>query len=135
MSDDYPAYFNAWIKIMTLKVPPKKLLCPWHVNKNWHEALSKIESKKGEVKIKQVEVYQMLCFLLEETEETVFDETVFNESLAQALNTSNNRIGTVMIYVIFFVQSVTFFIVEFCSIIATQVTIINMLPVQYILFE
>ena len=81
MSDDYPAYFNAWIKIMTPEVPPKKLLCAWHVDKNWREALSKIECKKGEVKIKQVEVYQMLRFLLEET-----DETVFNESLAQALN-------------------------------------------------
>lgn len=34
MSDDDPKYYNAWLKIMGNG--PKRLLCTWHVVKNWN---------------------------------------------------------------------------------------------------
>ncbi|KAI4454333.1 hypothetical protein MML48_9g00007700 [Holotrichia oblita] len=34
MSDDDPKYYNAWIKTMVSR--PRRLLCTWHVVKNWN---------------------------------------------------------------------------------------------------
>ncbi len=36
MSDDDPKYYNAWIKEIAPSKEPKKLLCTWHVVKNWN---------------------------------------------------------------------------------------------------
>jgi hypothetical protein len=34
MTDDDPKYFNAWVNVMGNKL--RKLLCTWHVIKNWN---------------------------------------------------------------------------------------------------
>ena len=37
MSDDDPKYFNAWTKVMKSDhLLPRRLLCTWHVIKNWN---------------------------------------------------------------------------------------------------
>lgn len=55
MSDDDPKYYNAWVKMMSNK--PKRLLCTWHVVKNWNiQGKNKIKDlgirkeMKGEMK-------------------------------------------------------------------------------------
>lgn len=41
MSDDYPAYYNAWIEVF--QEPSHRLLCTWHVIRNWtRHSLSKV---------------------------------------------------------------------------------------------
>lgn len=35
MSDDAPAFFNVWKDVM--REPKHRLLCAWHINKNWRE--------------------------------------------------------------------------------------------------
>lgn len=43
MSDDYPAYYNAWVEVF--QVPSNHLLCTWHVFRNWtRQSLSKISN-------------------------------------------------------------------------------------------
>lgn len=42
MSDDAPAYYNAWEKVMGQV--QHRLLCSWHVTRNWCENLAKIKS-------------------------------------------------------------------------------------------
>ena len=39
MSDDADQFYNAWVDVFG--DGPKKLLCTWHVDKNWKEALHK----------------------------------------------------------------------------------------------
>ena len=51
MSDDDPKYFNAWTKVMKSDhLLPRRLLCTWHVIKNWNiqgrAKLKKIENKQ-----------------------------------------------------------------------------------------
>ncbi|KAF2887197.1 hypothetical protein ILUMI_18976 [Ignelater luminosus] len=46
MSDDDPKYYNAWVKVM--KSEPRRLLCTWHVIKNWN--------LQGRNKIKNAEI-------------------------------------------------------------------------------
>ncbi|GFX52853.1 MULE domain-containing protein [Trichonephila clavipes] len=42
MTDDAPAFYNAWSYVMgTVK---NVLLCAWHVTRNWHQNLSKIKN-------------------------------------------------------------------------------------------
>lgn len=41
MSDDYPAYYNAWMRI--IGEAEMQLLCTWH-DKNWRKALNKIKN-------------------------------------------------------------------------------------------
>lgn len=68
MSDDDPKYFNAWVKVMDMK--PKKLLCSWHVVKNWN-----IQGKK---KLKDLtfkkEMKKEMKRILNETREERFIE-------------------------------------------------------------
>ncbi|KAF2888562.1 hypothetical protein ILUMI_17611 [Ignelater luminosus] len=43
MSDDDSKYYNAWVKVM--KSEPRRLLCTWHVIKNWNlQARNKIQN-------------------------------------------------------------------------------------------
>ncbi|XP_068917766.1 uncharacterized protein [Tenebrio molitor] len=59
MSDDDPKYYNAWIKEMKTDKKPRRLLCTWHIIKNWNiqgkSKLTKQENrsqmKKGEERI------------------------------------------------------------------------------------
>ncbi|XP_054919801.2 uncharacterized protein [Dermacentor andersoni] len=39
MTDDAPAFYNAWQEVMGQ--PQHRLLCAWHVDKNWREAMNK----------------------------------------------------------------------------------------------
>lgn len=50
MSDDDPKYFNAWTKVMNTEKKPRRLLCTWHIIKNWNI--------QGRAKIKKMEVKQ-----------------------------------------------------------------------------
>ncbi|XP_065206325.1 uncharacterized protein LOC135835821 [Planococcus citri] len=44
MSDDASAFYNAWVKVMGK--PKQKLLCLWHVHKNWTTNKTKIKKEK-----------------------------------------------------------------------------------------
>jgi len=61
MSDDAPAYYNAWSIIMG--DVPHRLLCTWHVDRNWRKKLCKI---KGGPEKKSL-VYKTLRVLLQIT--------------------------------------------------------------------
>ena len=66
MSDDFPAYYNAWKSVMG--EAGKQLLCTWHVDKNWRQALNKIKNPE-----KRVAVYKFLRTVLEEVDENKFE--------------------------------------------------------------
>jgi len=59
MTDDAPAYANAWRRIMG--PPDHHILCTWHIDRNWRKNLSKI-NHSTEVK---KDVYKTLRVLLE----------------------------------------------------------------------
>ena len=46
MTDDFPSFFKAWVEVMNDGDPveshPVKLICSWHVNKNFNKNLNKI---------------------------------------------------------------------------------------------
>jgi hypothetical protein len=67
MSDDFPSYYNAWAKVMI--AVNKQLLCTWHVDKNWRQALTKIAPKE-----KKIAVYKYARALMEETNVDTFHE-------------------------------------------------------------
>ncbi|XP_026477710.1 uncharacterized protein LOC113383674 [Ctenocephalides felis] len=47
MTDDAPAYFNAWSHVMG--IPENKLLCSWHVSRSWKRATAlKIRNRQKE---------------------------------------------------------------------------------------
>ena len=53
MSDDDPKYFNAWTKVMKSDhLLPRRLLCTWHVIKNWN--------MQGRAKLKKIEDKQQM---------------------------------------------------------------------------
>lgn len=60
MSDDAPAFFNAWVSVMP--APQHKILCAWHVDKCWQKNLAKIKATE-----KKSLVYKILKTLLETT--------------------------------------------------------------------
>nr|CAI5832352.1 unnamed protein product [Callosobruchus analis] len=70
MSDDDPKYYNAWVKIMGNL--PKRLLCTWHVVKNWN--------MQGKKKIKDLilrnEMKKEMKRIINETNEDKFLELV-----------------------------------------------------------
>lgn len=76
MSDDAPAFFNAWAAVMP--TPEHRLLCSWHVDKCWQKNLSKIKGQE-----KRSTVYKTLKTLLESTLSldefnVLLDQTVTN---------------------------------------------------------
>lgn len=46
MSDDAPAFWNAWINIMW-PIPQHHLLCKCHIDNNWHKNLKKISGSQN----------------------------------------------------------------------------------------
>lgn len=58
MSDDAPAFYNAWVSVMGLV--EQKLSCTWHVDRNWRTNLNKITGGT----VKQALVYKTLRALL-----------------------------------------------------------------------
>lgn len=65
ISDDYPAYGNAWSEVMG--APRHRLLCCWHVHRNWHKNLKKIPTVA-----KQKETLEQLNAILKETDIDAF---------------------------------------------------------------
>lgn len=61
MSDDAPAFYNAWASVMGSV--EHKLLCTWHVDKNWRLNLNKIQGGLD----KKASVYKTLRVLLQQT--------------------------------------------------------------------
>lgn len=43
MSDDAPAYANAWRSVMP--EPEKLLLCAWHADKNWRKQIAGVHGQ------------------------------------------------------------------------------------------
>lgn len=68
MSDDAPAFWNAWISTMP-SIPKFHLLCKWHVDNNWRKNLKKIH---GSQTVKAY-IYKTLRVLLEEPDELEFE--------------------------------------------------------------
>ena len=73
MTDDAAAYWNAFEATMDCS-KTKRLLCIWHVDRNWRKKV--IELVKGEDN--QIEVYNKLCTLRMESDETTFGTMLDN---------------------------------------------------------
>lgn len=70
MSDIAPQFYNAWVGVMDECPRPQKLLCTWHVDKAiTHELRKKI----GDIAT-ELEIYKMFRTVLEQTDETLFDD-------------------------------------------------------------
>ena len=50
MTDDYPAYYNAWCQVF--EAPDHRLLCSWHVIRNWTKNLMNVSDIDTRKKIK-----------------------------------------------------------------------------------
>ncbi|XP_050064830.1 uncharacterized protein LOC126553754 [Aphis gossypii] len=59
MSDDAPAFYNAWVNVMG--PAEHRLLCTWHVDRNWRDNLSKISGGSEKKSL----VYKTLRVLLQ----------------------------------------------------------------------
>ncbi|KAE9523853.1 hypothetical protein AGLY_015741 [Aphis glycines] len=82
MSDDEPAFYNAWSNVMG--PVEKQLLCTWHVLRNWSKNLNKIHSHD-----KKTIVFKTLKTLLHET-----DEKSFSAELSHVINQLINDADT-----------------------------------------
>lgn len=67
MTDDAEAFYNAWREVFAL--PHKRLLCSWHIDKNWRKKLIQLISSKEN----QARVYKILRCLLTETDLETFE--------------------------------------------------------------
>lgn len=67
MTDDAPQFYTAWRAVFG-NHDTKKILCAWHVDRSWRNALREQISSKAS----QVEVYHQLRVLLHETKESHF---------------------------------------------------------------
>lgn len=65
MSDDEPAFYNAWCSIMGCAV--KQLLCTWHVLRNWVKNLNKINGNE-----KKKIIFKTLKSLMFEVDKSSF---------------------------------------------------------------
>jgi len=61
MSDDAPAFYNAWSTVMGSVT--HRFLCTWHIDRNWRQNLNKISGGSE----KKVLVYKTLSTLLQLT--------------------------------------------------------------------
>jgi hypothetical protein len=66
MTDDAPAYWNAFNDVFK-PVATKRLLCAWHVDRNWRKNLCKVSDSDL-----QSTVYKSLCVLRLEQNPIVF---------------------------------------------------------------
>lgn len=72
MSDVAPQFYTAWVGVMDDCPRPKKLLCTWHVDR---EVTKELRKKIGGLQT-EVEVYKMFRTVLEQTSETLFEESL-----------------------------------------------------------
>lgn len=70
MSDIAAQFYNAWVGVMDDCPRPQKLLCTWHVDR---AITTELRKKIGD-KPTEGEVYKMFRTVLEQTNETLFDE-------------------------------------------------------------
>ncbi|XP_008183946.1 uncharacterized protein LOC103309671 [Acyrthosiphon pisum] len=75
MSDDAPAFYNAWVVVMW--PAEHRLLCTWHVDRNWRDNLCKISGGSEKKSL----VYKTLRVLLQMT--SIYE---FKISLDQFIN-------------------------------------------------
>ena len=68
MSDIVTQFYDAFVAVNVCQ--PKKLLCTWHVDKAWQEAIRQKINNVG----KQADVYTMMRTVLEETDEASFQD-------------------------------------------------------------
>ena len=68
MTDDAEQYFNAWKAVFGCTDKTRKILCAWHIDRSWRNAL------KEHVKCKesQIHIYHNLRTILAETDEAKF---------------------------------------------------------------
>lgn len=71
MSDDAPAFFNAWSAVFGVG-GTRKLLCSWHIAKNW----SLNVKKKIESPVHRTVIAHHLYVLLKEQDEKTFRENI-----------------------------------------------------------
>lgn len=76
MSDDAPAFYNAWVAVMG--DVENKLLCTWHIDRNWRQNLNKIRGGSD----KKALVYKTLRVLLQVTSVDEF-HVCLNSTLKQ----------------------------------------------------
>lgn len=69
MSDDAPQYFNAWKSAVCEKTVPRKLLCIWHVLRNWR---TQILEKVNKVNVGMA--WARLAIILREQTKSAFQE-------------------------------------------------------------
>ncbi|XP_065220895.1 uncharacterized protein LOC135847771 [Planococcus citri] len=84
MSDDFPAYINAWTQVMGK--PTHTLLCHWHVDKNWRKNLKLVNGSK---ELKD-EIYKVVRTLMDEKDAASFPNIVISavEKLKNDPNTA-----------------------------------------------
>lgn len=73
MTDDADAYFNAWSNVFG-STQTAKLLCTWHVKKNWHKNIRE-RVKHSDPKVTETHqkfIKQQLAVLANEADPTVF---------------------------------------------------------------
>lgn len=71
MSDDDPAFYNAWVSVMG--PAEKRLLCAWHVDQSWRRNIqSKVHNDKNSLTDKKSLVYKTLKILHHEPDENKF---------------------------------------------------------------
>ena len=73
MTDDAGAYWNAFLEVMDCQ-STKRLLCVWHVDKNWRKQL--IEKVKDT--LKKSKIYKQLCILRLEPDVEKFNQMLTN---------------------------------------------------------
>jgi hypothetical protein len=83
MSDDAPAFWNAFDR--TMECPnTKRLLCTWHVDRNWTKKLKVVSDP-----LLRAKTYSLLCLL-----RTELDEAKFRQMLASFVERIKTDEGT-----------------------------------------
>jgi len=86
MTDDAPAFYNAWVSVMGSV--EHRLLCTWHVDRNWRQNLCKISGEPE----KKALVYKTLGILLQTTSVEQFSSYLQNV-IRDLKDDDTNRFG------------------------------------------
>lgn len=73
MTDDAGAYWNAFSNIFDCPLT-KRLLCIWHVDRNWRKQLKELVK----VDVERIDLYQKLCLIRSEPDEEKFKTMMKN---------------------------------------------------------
>jgi len=85
MSDDDKSFYNAWCEVMG--PVPHRLLCTWHVDKNWREKLK----ERISIPEKRAAVYKALRVLLQEVDVQVF-QTLLRGFLIEIMEDDDTKL-------------------------------------------